>query len=120
MSSIADLEKDLRLHHTLCQQILALVEKETAALRGSDFCLAAPEFHQRRKHLLPQLEQSVERVRLHRHTWQQLPPAARALHPQITPLLQLVQDLIMKILVLDRENEQLLLRKGLLPSAHLP
>jgi hypothetical protein len=30
------------------------------------------------------------------------------------------QELIMRIIVLDRENEQALLRQGLLPPGHLP
>ncbi len=39
---------------------------------------------------------------------------------EVPRLLQQNQDLIMKIVVLDRENEQLLLRLGLMPVQSLP
>ena len=35
-------------------------------------------------------------------------------------LLREIQDVIMKVIFLDRENEQALLRKGLVPAKHLP
>ena len=41
-------------------------------------------------------------------------------HGEIPALLRQNQDLIMKIIVLDRENEQALLRRGLVPPKHLP
>jgi hypothetical protein len=39
---------------------------------------------------------------------------------EVPGMLRQVQDLIMKIIVLDRENEQMLLRNGLVPARHLP
>jgi hypothetical protein len=44
----------------------------------------------------------------------------RARHPEIGMLLRQNQDLTMKIIVLDRENEQSLLRRGLVPPRELP
>ena len=44
----------------------------------------------------------------------------RARHPGIGMLLRQNQDLIMKVIVLDRENEQCLLRRGLVPARELP
>lgn len=49
-----------------------------------------------------------------------LEPSVRQGHPEIAELLRENQNLIMKILVLDRENEQALLRKGLVPLRHVP
>jgi hypothetical protein len=35
-------------------------------------------------------------------------------------LFQNIQSLLMKVLVLDRENQQAMLRRGLVPARHLP
>jgi hypothetical protein len=47
-------------------------------------------------------------------------PDERFRDAESAPLLRQNQDLILKILLLDRENEQARLRRGLLPAAHLP
>lgn len=120
MSVPADMAKDLRRHHAICHELLAAVEREGTALRSPGFSAAAQEFHQLRKQIFPQLSESVERLKKHRAAWQQLSLPERSVHPEITSLFRLAQDVIMKILVLDRENEQLLLRQGLVPPAHLP
>jgi hypothetical protein len=52
--------------------------------------------------------------------WQKFSPDERARHPEIGMLLRQNQDLTMKIIVLDRENEQSLLRRGLVPARELP
>jgi len=70
--------------------------------------------------LLPQLDELLNKIRQHRIAWQKLSPAERGQHPEVVMLLQRNQDLIMKIIVLDRENEQTLLRKGLVPARSLP
>jgi hypothetical protein len=120
MNSITDISQDLRQHHALCQDLLAVVEREGIALRGPNLAAAAKEFYQTRKSLFPHLSEGVERLKQHRAVWQQLPPSERALHTEVTSLLRVVQDVIMKILMLDRENEQMFLRKGLVPPTHLP
>lgn len=110
---------DLRGHLALCQEVFALVERENQSLRdagkGPDF-----ETHQAKKVLLVRLNESLVQIRQHRSTWQKLGPAERAQCPEVAGLLRQNQDLIMKIIVLDRENEQVLLRKGLVPTRHLP
>lgn len=111
--------QDLRGHHVLCQELLAVVERETLALRGSDSA-ATVELYRSKKTMLPKLDQSVEKLKEHRVNWQRLAPAERAQNPEIAALIQLTQELIMKIIVLDRENEQALLRKGLVPARQLP
>ena len=35
-------------------------------------------------------------------------------------MFQTIQSLLMKVLLLDRENQQALLRRGLVPAKHLP
>ena len=120
MNSPADIAKDLQQHHAICQELLLVVENEGVALRAPGPMTASQALQETRKNLLPQLTESVQRLKEHRNAWQQLSPPERALHPEITALLRLAQDAIMKILVLDRENEQMLLRRGLVPPAHLP
>lgn len=112
---ISDLETFLATN----QEILSLVERESQALRQNE-AGAGFDLYQAKKDLLPQLDDLLNKLRQHRAVWQDLSPAERALHPEVLQLLQRNQDLIMKIVVLDRENEQWLLRKGLVPPQSLP
>ena len=114
-----DLTADLQQHLRLCQEILGLVQRENQILSGPDS--ASPtEFSQLRRSLLPRLDTSLEALRRHRAAWQRMSPDQRAHQPQVVSLFRQNQDLIMKILVLDRENEQALLRRGLVPPRHIP
>ncbi len=119
MSSAVSIAEDLRRHLALCQEVLSLVEREQQTLRheagGLEFAT-----YQAKKNLLPSLTQSLNQIRQHRLAWQQLSQSERAQYPEVTGLLRQNQDLIMKIIVLDRENEQGLLRKGLMPARQLP
>ncbi len=119
MNALNSLEADLRGHLALCQEILTLVEKESHTLHHTEEGLAF-EAYQAKKNLLPRLNQSLNQIRQHRATWQKLSPVERAQFPDVPGLLRQNQDLIMKIIVLDRENEQALLRKGLVPPRQLP
>jgi hypothetical protein len=119
MNPDPSLVADLRGHLALCQEVLALVESESQALRRPDTSLAFATY-QAKKNLLPRLNQSLNQIRQHRANWRQLDAAQRARFPEVPELLRQNQDLIMKIIVLDRENEQALLRRGLVPPQHLP
>ena len=109
----------LRTHLALCEDILVVVEKESQAMQQPEPGDMAP-LAARKKSLLPRLNQSLDQLKQHRLRWQQLVPAERARHPEIGGLLRQTQDLIMKIIMLDRENEQSLLRKGMIPVQQLP
>lgn len=116
---VARLRVELERHGALCQELLSIVEQEGQALRSGaeglpDDCRDA------KKRLLPMLSESLAHLRQSRLAWQQLDADERARHPAIKSLLQKLQDLIMKIVILDRENEQNLLRRGLVPARHLP
>lgn len=119
MSSIIDLPLDLRQHLDLCQELLAVVVREGEAMRRAD-STGAGELFQAKKNLLPRLNRSLDQLKRQRLQWQSASPAERARHPEVGSLLRLNQDLIMRIIVLDRENEQALLRRGLVPPRHLP
>lgn len=110
---------ELRSHQDLYHEILAAVEKEGRALREADAGqpLVGSET---RKNLMPRLNESLDILKKHRLRWTQASPAERAQHPEVAALLRQSQDLIMKIIVQDRENEQALLRRGMIPPRHLP
>lgn len=110
---------DLRAHLRLAGELLALADREAVDLRnegaGVSFALS-----QERQRLLPELTASLAKLRQHRAAWHHLTPAERTACPEITALLRENQELIMKVLNRDRENEQLLLRRGLVPARHHP
>jgi hypothetical protein len=109
----------LQAHLTLCGEVLELVTRESEALRGTD-AFVSQTFAQQRNALLPRLTQSLDSLRRTRETWQQMDPADRARQTEAESLMRRSQDLIMKIIVLDRENEQALLRRGLVPPGQFP
>ena len=110
---------DLRAHQVACRELLLLAERESQALRQGQTNVLA-EIHQSRKLLLPRLSDLLEKVRQHRILWQGLTVRERVAQPEIGFLVRQAQDLILRVLVLDRENEQALLRKGLVPLRHVP
>ncbi len=116
-SSVADA---LRSHRDLCLDLLTLVEREAQGLRNAPEASLDPELVKAKKLLLPRFEASVDVIREHRLEWQKLNAAERAQHREVGALLRSNQDLIMKILLLDRENEQNMLRRGMVPPRHLP
>ena len=98
---------------------MAIAEGESQALRRADQP-SLFEFCQLKKNLLPRLNQTLDNLRKHRVRWQSLSSDERARHPEIGPLLRRNQDLAMKFILMDRENEQGLLRRGLVPVRELP
>jgi hypothetical protein len=114
-----EINDDLKDRLALCQELLQGLEREGQALRRPDNP-SLFEFHQLRKKLLPSLNQSLETLRRHRVNWQKVTQEERARYSEIGALLRQNQDLTMKLIVLDRENEQSLLRRGLIPARDLP
>ena len=110
---------DLRAHQMICRELLALAERESQALRQNQTAVLH-EVYQTRQVLLPRLNESLEKVRQHRVRWQALAVTERAAQPEISFLVRQVQDLIMRVLLMDRENEQGLLRRGLIPPREIP
>jgi len=110
---------DLREHQAVCRELLALAERESQALRLSQVA-TLQEVYQSKKTLLPRLNESLEKVRQHRQLWHTLTAAERAAQPEIGFLVRQTQDLVMRVILLDRENEQGLLRRGLIPAREIP
>jgi hypothetical protein len=111
--------EDLSQHFTLCEEILALTQSENRSLRDPERS-SQFESYQARKGVLPRLNSALQALRRNQAAWNLLPPSERAQRQEVLTLVRKSQDLIMKILMLDRENEQCMLRRGLVPSRHLP
>ncbi len=110
---------DLRSYLDLCEEILALATRENQALSGQTNYQSF-EFQRKRMSLLPILESLSAKLRNRRMVWQQASPSERESCKEVKPLFQNIQSLVMKVLLLDRENQQAMLRRGLVPARHLP
>jgi hypothetical protein len=125
MNSIAcpklfnDLASQLREHLAICHECLALFTVENRTLRSSAEW-ASGGFDGQRKRLLPRLESVLIQLRNGRDAWQKISPAERDRCGEIKNLFQEIQNLLPRILMLDRENQQEMLRRGLIPPAQLP
>lgn len=119
MSDPAAIMEDLRAHLALCEELLRLATRENQRLRAAE-AGAFAEWSRERRRLLPQLDATLAKVKARRLAWQRRPATAPAPAPELPALIRSIQDVIMKILVLDRENEQTLLRLGLVPVGQLP
>jgi flagellar biosynthesis/type III secretory pathway chaperone len=119
MTDCRELLAHLKAHQLVAQDLLRLVEREGQALRqGGDDSLQP--FFVEKQALLGRLKDSVARLKELRAEWTALSSAHKAEFPEVPVLLRQTQDLTMKIIVLDRENEQALLRRGLVPPREIP
>jgi hypothetical protein len=115
---ISDLLRDLRAFAAVGEEALALAAREHQALTG--VANYEPfEFHRLRKDLLNRLEPLIIGIRRWRQLWQQISPLERAGCSGVIDVIQTLQNLLVKILQLDRENQQALLRRGLVPARHV-
>lgn len=119
MNPFSQMLADLRTHQNICRELLVLAERETQGLRQNQ-TEVLQEVHRVRKTLLPRLNESLENVRQHRILWQSFTAAERAAQAEVGFLVRQVQDLTMRVILLDRENEQGLLRCGLIPAREIP
>ncbi len=110
--------RDLRALATWCDDTLSLASREHQALAGQQ-SYQPFEFYHLRKDLLNRFESLMIPIRNGRQLWQQAGQNERDRHSEVKAGIQMVQDLILKILHLDRENQQSLLRRGLVPASHL-
>ncbi len=114
-----ELARELRSHLDICHECLALFTMENRLLRGAS-AWQAGEYDDQRKHLLPRLDSVLIKLRTCRDAWQKMVPAERDRCGEIKNLFQEIQNLLPRILMLDRENQQEMLRRGLIPPAHQP
>ncbi|MGC9941082.1 MAG: hypothetical protein ABSE48_04560 [Verrucomicrobiota bacterium] len=116
---INGLTLELRAYLELCEEILNLTMRENQAL-ASQSAYSPSEFHQKRTHLLPNIELLLSKLRSRRLVWQQVPASEREQCREIKPMFEEIQNLLTKVLMLDRENQQIMLRRGMVPTSHLP
>ena len=117
---VSELIQHLRDYLETCEELLALTVRESRSLTTAEGEYKPFENYQGRKALLSRLDQSLNLLRTWRQAWQRLDPAERARYSEVKSLLQTVQDAVVRILLLDRENQQALLRRGLVPARHVP
>ena len=117
-SFIPDLLRDLRAFAAVGEEALALAAREHQALAGNAG-YEPFEFCRLRKDLLNRLEPLIVGIRHWRQFWQQISPLERAGCSGVIDVIQTLQNLLVKILQLDRENQQALLRRGLVPARHV-
>ncbi len=115
----AEVAACLRTHLDLCRDLLKVVEHEAQAWRDAESPSTFAD-SKTKKDLLPRLDQSLDNLRKCRACWQRLSASERTNQREVAALMRSNQELIMKIIVLDRENEQALLRRGLVPPQRLP
>lgn len=119
MNDATQIVEVLRENLEIYESLLGIVQAENEELRVGSGPPLQSRF-ENKKNLLPRLVASLDPLTQSRARWQSTAPAQRSRHPEIGALVRQSQDILMKIIVLDRENEQALLRKGLLPNRELP
>ena len=119
MRPAAQLLSDVREIVPLYEELLEIIEKEGRLLRDAEPA-SLFEIYQRKKTLLPELDGSLRKLRLIRSEWLALSVEERNDCPDFAPLLRQAQALLMRMILIDRENEQGLLRRGLVPAREIP
>jgi len=120
INEIADaLLSDLQAFAGVCKEILSLATLEHQAL-ASEVDYQAPEFNQRRRTLLSDIESLLQKFRSRRLVWQQIPHSQREQFKDLNLLFEGIQGLLTRVISLDRENQQAMLKRGLVPAQHLP
>jgi hypothetical protein len=115
---IPEMMRDLHAFAELGNEALALASREHQALSGA--ANYEPfDFYQVRKSLLVRLEPIIIKIKYWRQNWQLISIGERAGYPDVIAVIQMLQDLLVKALQLDRENQQALLRRGLVPARHV-
>lgn len=118
MNSVDSLMASLSQHQELAGRFLALIEQDARQLDSGVEITSSTPLHERRA-LLAELDRSLSRLRSERQAWQQVPAADKARYPQVTPLMRSTQDVLMRAILRDRENERQMLRAGRVPTRHL-
>ena len=109
----------LQAHINLCDEILADVHQEHQSLKTNQV-EDLTKLQNSRQGMLEKLTSAQGEITAHKDAWNALSKPQKQTMPEIGQRLKQCTDLIMKIVSLDRENEQLMLRNKLVPPGHLP
>jgi hypothetical protein len=110
---------ELQEYFKICDEVHFIVRRENQLLKSLD-PKGIYQYQQSRKDLLERLTDGQMRLSIHKTSWLRVPSNIKAKHPEVAALIRQSLDLIMKTIVLDRENEQLLLRHQMVPANRLP
>ena len=110
---------ELNDHLTICEKAYELVQEENRVL-NSPTPRNAYAHADRRKELVESVTGSMVRVKAHKAVWEKLPLSERSKSMDVSNLIKQNMDLIMKTVMLDRENEKLMLQHGMAPPDRLP
>jgi flagellar biosynthesis/type III secretory pathway chaperone len=110
---------EIQQYFRVCEDVHAIVRRENQCLKSAE-PQTIHQFQQSRRDVLERLTATQMRLAVHKTSWMRVPPAVRAKRPEVGNLIRQTLDLIMKTIVLDRENEQLLLRHQMVPANRLP
>lgn len=100
---MAAMTADLREHLAACEELFRIVQQEIADS-------SVPGFDKQRRAILPRLDNSLAGLKEHRGKWLSLTQEQRQANRDVRELLTRNQDIVMRILILDRHIEQLRLR----------
>jgi len=117
--NLEKLAKELHAHNDLCNSILVTVQHEHQQLKSGGV-KDLKDLFKHRNGMLERINNAQQELFAQKTAWQQLTPKERAAQPKIAGLIQKNLDLIMKVVLIDRENEKLLLQNKLVPPGHLP
>ena len=98
-------------HLELCDELLQILNEENRVLRQQNDGIS-DELLERKRSYLPRLDESLAQLKL-------LQLESPEILPAVKEKLTAAQNKIMRILLLDRENEQLLL-KSVIPKVTKP
>jgi hypothetical protein len=115
----ADFACELQSHLEVCREFLALFTEENQTLRRPQPWLPG-EFNAQKKRLLQRLELVLMKLRSFRPWWERMPASERESCGEIKNMFRDIQNLLPRLLLLDRENQQEMLRRGLIPATQLP
>ncbi len=110
---------ELREYLKICEDVHSIVRRENQCLNSAE-PQRIHQFQGTRRDVLERLTDTQMRLSIHKTSWLRVPSNVRSRHPEVVQLIRQTLDLIMKTIVLDRENEQLLLRQGMVPPQRLP
>ncbi|HAO67023.1 MAG TPA: hypothetical protein DCR17_10100 [Verrucomicrobiales bacterium] len=120
---LSEITKDVERHNGICRELLEIVQQENRWLSSSKGDASQIAAHQKSKTSLSKsLTEVVAKIQGHRAALQDAsknnPDAPK--HKEIQSAIQSATDLIMKIVVIDRENEKLLMKQGMVPAESIP
>ncbi|MGB9601203.1 MAG: hypothetical protein ACP5MG_11075 [Verrucomicrobiia bacterium] len=112
----------LKIYIAFLEEIFTTVQKEGANidLSGAANNIKNPLLINERKNLLNRLPDFISKIKHLRVWWQSLPQTERLKYKDFNALIQQTQNLMLKIITRDRENEQKLLRLGKVPPRYIP